>query len=296
MADPIVSVVIPTYNRADLLRETLASVMAQDFPASDLEVIVVDDGSTDNTAQSVRAFDRPIHYLQQQNSGRPAVARNAGVRAARGRYIAFLDSDDLWAPAKLRRQVAVLDRQQEIGLVCTNALVLRETRRAPEERFHEDSRELRGADALPVLLGGNFIICSSVLLRAEVLRRAGDFCEERALRGLEDYDLWLRCAAVAGVCYLPEPLVTYRLAAGDNLSSNQRRLEFAEASLRIHLRIRDWLAAHGRAVRDGALARNWMQARRALYKAYAEEGDYLRASLPWLQVQWIKLRWPRTRR
>ena len=124
LAPPLVSVVIPSYNRSSLLMQTLASVRGQTF--RDFEVLVVDDGSTDDTATRVRelgAEDGRIHYLYQANQG-PAAARNAGASYARGAFIAFLDSDDLWLPDKLQEQLAFLAGRPDIDVVYADYAVI----------------------------------------------------------------------------------------------------------------------------------------------------------------------------
>src|SRR5437867_1708261 len=115
---PKVSIVIPTYNYGRYVVEAVESVLNQSF--QDREVIVVDDGSTDDTRERLERFRGRIRYIYQRNKGLPA-ARNTGIRAARGAYVAFLDSDDLWLPEKLALQVPILDTRQQVGMVYTDA-------------------------------------------------------------------------------------------------------------------------------------------------------------------------------
>src|SRR3990170_2838516 len=117
---PKVSVIIPTYNREKYIVETLQSVFAQTF--TDYEVIVIDDGSTDNTADVLRPYLDRIVYIRKPNGGQGS-ARNVGIKVAKGEYIAFLDSDDLWMPEKLELQVKYLDNNKDAGLVFTDYLV-----------------------------------------------------------------------------------------------------------------------------------------------------------------------------
>jgi glycosyltransferase involved in cell wall biosynthesis len=196
-----VSVIIPTYNSGPLVVEAVASVLAQTRPAD--EIIVVDDGSTDNTAQRLEPVRERIHYVRQANS-RVAAARNTGVGLSTGDVIAFLDADDAWHPQKLARQLSVLERRPEIGLLATRVTGL------PGPTLPLDGRaEPRVTDlALQNLLVANVLATSSVLVRRSVLDRAGEF--DRQLFGPEDYDLWLRCAQVSGVAVLDEPLTAYR--------------------------------------------------------------------------------------
>ena len=116
--EPLVTVVIPTYNRADYIAETIESVLSQTY--RNIEVIVIDDGSTDGTAQVVAPFIPRVSYVQQENAERGA-SRNHGLRLARGKYVAFLDSDDVWLPTKVADDVAYLEARPDVGLIHTDA-------------------------------------------------------------------------------------------------------------------------------------------------------------------------------
>lgn len=215
---PTVSVVIPTHNRRDLIQETIQSVLDQTF--EDFEILVVDNGSTDDTRQVVCGIcDSRIHYIYQGNTGRPAGPRNTGIRNARGKYIAFLDSDDLWLPHKLALQVEVLDRQQDIGLVFGQLQGFGDGivegnpwPRISEAKFGKIFKSL--------FLSWNFIPCLTVVTRREVLERIGGFDEEPALKAVEDFDLWLRIARVCNIQFVPEVLSKYRFHK-DHLGSDR---------------------------------------------------------------------------
>ena len=116
MAKPLVSVIIPAYNSADFIDEALKSVFDQTY--KDLEIIVVDDGSTDDTRAVLEKYGDRVNYHYQDNNG-PASARNRGIKLARGKYIAFLDADDLWLPTKLEKQVALFKNRENLGFVTT---------------------------------------------------------------------------------------------------------------------------------------------------------------------------------
>jgi GT2 family glycosyltransferase len=205
---PRVSVVIPTYNRADLLPAAIESVLEQTF--ADLEVIVADDGSEDETAELVRGHADPrVTFVPLAHSGSLGAVRNAGIGHARGELIAFLDSDDLWREDKLRRQVAVLDERPDVALASTNAEVIDGNGADLGRTYLGDSQE-PAVSSLDSLLADNFVIVSTAVVRRSILERVGRFAEEPLLRGVEDYDLWLRVAAVSEVVYLPEPLALYR--------------------------------------------------------------------------------------
>ncbi len=195
-----VSVVIPTYNSGPLVVEAVESVLAQTRPAA--EIIVVDDGSTDDTADRLARFGPRIRYIRQANA-RVAAARNTGLRAATGDAVGFLDADDAWHPEKLARQAAALEADPGLGVLATRVF-------AWPGSYPDPGPERGTVVALPTdaMLPANPITTSSVLVRREVLDRAGEF--DRNLFGPEDYDLWLRCSRVAGVGVLDQPLTGYR--------------------------------------------------------------------------------------
>ncbi len=209
---PPVSVVIPTYNSASAVREALESVLAQTY--SDFEVIVVDDGSTDNTESVMRSFGDRVSYLKQDNRGAGA-ARNQGIQRSRGEYVAFLDSDDLWLPTKLAEQVPLLDRDSEIGLVYSDWAVV-------SEQGETDSSHLRNLPAasgyvFDDLVQSGFILTSGTVVRRSCLDDVGYFDETLSIA--QDYDLWLRICYRWKVALVNKPLVTKRNWNG-SLSSN----------------------------------------------------------------------------
>ncbi len=214
---PSVSVIIPTYNRPAFLREALASVLAQTYQAS--EIIVVDDGSTpaarDATRQVVeeyaRARSRPIRYLFQPNQGVSA-ARNRGVAASQGGLLAFLDSDDIWQPEKLVRQVAFFEAQPRAHICQTEETWIRHGVRVNPHNKH---RKPHG-DIFVRSLARCLVSPSSVMLRRELFERVGGF--DTQLPACEDYDLWLRISVQEPVHLLDTPLVLKRGGHADQLS------------------------------------------------------------------------------
>jgi glycosyltransferase involved in cell wall biosynthesis len=201
-----VSVIIPTYNSGHLVVEAVASALAQSLAPA--EVIVVDDGSTDDTRQRLAPFGPPLRYIHQVNQG-VAAARNTGLHEATGELIAFLDADDVWHPLKLELQVTCLHSEAEPGLLGTGTV------NWPDEQFSTIDRSSRlRAVRVPFddLVVRNYFFNSSVVVRKEVLERVGEF--DRLLQGPEDYDLWLRVAQVAVVANLPLRLTGYRDVAG----------------------------------------------------------------------------------
>lgn len=206
---PRVSVIIPTYNRGGLLSAAVRSAIGQTY--DDLEVIVADDGSTDGSVESIAALGLTrVKFLRLDHSGLLGVVRNAGARRAQGELLAFLDSDDVWHPAKIERQVEILDRNPAVGLVCSNASVIDESGDPIRERYLGPPSEGASGDVLLRLLDENFVIVSSVVVRRELFERAGRFSTDHRLRGVEDYDLWLRISAISEFAYLPDLLLSYR--------------------------------------------------------------------------------------
>ena len=197
MAEPRFTVVIPAYNSMATIDQTVFSVLAQ--TASDLELIVVDDGSADGTperlAELARADSRLI-VIEQANAG-TAAARNAGAARARGQYLSFLDHDDLWLPSYLRAMSAALDAHPRAGFAFTDAWILddrygRIQRRTSFEWYDDIPEDPRAEDLLLRLIEVNFIM-SSVTLRPQAFHAVGGF--DPAIRGADDWDLWLRLAA-----------------------------------------------------------------------------------------------------
>jgi len=194
-----VSVVIPTFNRAAFLRAAVASVRAQTRPCA--EIVIVDDGSTDDTAQVSQSLGPDVRYFKQANAG-PAAARNRGLREATGDWVAFLDTDDRWLPDKLALQIGVIERHPSVALVCADMAIEDETgTRLVDSNFALrglqdflaglDGRPVPGAPAL--MLKVNFINTSTVLARRDVLIEMNGF--DPRLRYGEDLELWLRIAA-----------------------------------------------------------------------------------------------------
>jgi glycosyltransferase involved in cell wall biosynthesis len=197
MATGPVSVVIPSYNSAGSLTSAINSVRMQDWPG--LEIIVVDDGSTDQTACALSSLRGPdLIVLTQRNQG-PAAARNAGIRQAAGKWIAFLDADDEWLPGKLAAQMKTLEEEPSSAFSYTDAI--RRSGRAGERL----SRPRRDAgDIFWGLISGPQFVMDSVLVRRECFDEAGLFDPE--LRMGEDWDMWLRLADQYSSCYVPQAL------------------------------------------------------------------------------------------
>lgn len=203
-SSPLVSVVIPAHNAEQYLAETLQSVFAQTYTA--LEVIVVDDGSTDGTAALVREQFPAAACLSKVN-GRVARARNHGIDHARGEWIAFLDADDVWLPEKIARQMAAVRDRPEVGLCFTDCTVFLNE---PRKVLHRASTAItpKPGGGAAALFEDNFITTSTVMVRRSVLDAVGQFSPE--FHGPEDFDLWLRIAERFSIAYIDEPLALYR--------------------------------------------------------------------------------------
>jgi glycosyltransferase involved in cell wall biosynthesis len=201
---PKVSVIIPAYNAMNFLPETMESLMAQTY--SDFEAIVVNDGSTDHTAEWVSQLPDPrIKLVSQANQGL-AGARNTGIQTAQGDYLAFLDADDLWHPTKLEKQVKCLEQNPETGLVYTWLSLINETS-TPTGRLVKNSDE---GNIWETLILHNIVGSGSV---AMVRRQCFDTCGlfDRNLRSfVEDWDMWLRIVLHYPFKVIAEPLVHYR--------------------------------------------------------------------------------------
>jgi len=226
---PVVSAIVPAYNAERFLGAALDGALAQTL--REFEAIVVDDGSSDATGALAERYAREhpqhIRVVHQTNQGLCG-ARNTAIKAARGRYLALLDADDVWLPQHLAASVAVLDAAPEIGLVHANI-----------ERIDADGRALHvparfwrdGDDAFTrLLLREEHVSCPTAVFRRELIDTLGGFDARFNRLGCEDRDLWLRIAATSGVKFLPEVHARYRLHGG-NMSANMQKMQRARLLL-----------------------------------------------------------------
>jgi glycosyltransferase involved in cell wall biosynthesis len=207
---PEVSVIIPTYNRCAMLFEAIDSVLAQSFQA--FELIVIDDGSTDGTAEQLMRLGETIRIERIEHRG-PAAARNRGVALADAPLIAFLDSDDLWAPTKLERQLAFMRTNPGCAISQTNEIWIRNGRRVNPGGRHRK----RAGDIFIDSLRTCLISMSATMMRTDLFRSLGGFDE--IMTAAEDYDLWLRILVDHEAGLLDEPLVTRRGGHRDQTSA-----------------------------------------------------------------------------
>jgi glycosyltransferase involved in cell wall biosynthesis len=242
-----VSVVIPSYNSAHLLPDAVRSVLTQSTVPG--EIIVVDDGSTDDTQERLAPYAEQVKYIRQDNQG-VSTARNRGIEEARGTVIAFLDADDIWHPLKNELQLRALERSPELGLVGSWSFDWPAKSVPPVEQE-------RAGRVTPVswaeLVVRNRLCTSSIMVRRDILARAGWF--DPTLQGPEDRDLWLRIAEIAPIANLELPLVGYRNVVG---SVSKQAARCQAGMLRILQKLDE----------RGAWGRRWLLRRKAYSYVY----------------------------
>jgi len=226
IGQPLVSVIMPAYNAEKYIGAAIQSVIAQTY--SDWELVVVDDGSTDKTAEIVRnaaANDERIKYFAQPN-GRQSKARNKGIANASGSLFAFLDADDLWVEKKLELQLQALTNSAA-DIVYSSGIIFRDEDPQPDsEIFPTTFGKTDGRQMFEMLLCRNSVPVTSVIMRRETLEHVGWFDETPAYQSCEDYDLWLRAAKAGASFYgMREQLFRYRRhgTAATNLGSGWRK-------------------------------------------------------------------------
>lgn len=254
---PTVSVIIPAYNQAQYLSESIQSVLDQTF--QDFEIIVVNDGSVDHTHQVVESFIDPrIHYIYQENRGL-AAARNTGIRNSGGPYLTFLDADDLFLPEKLSLLVAELEVRSDLGLVAGQAIAIDELGRQIGKTFNTPLPE----DPTLLLLN-NPLHVGSVLLSQLWLERVGYFDE--VLRAYEDWDLWLRLArSGCSMEYIPQPVSCYRFHRSQ-MTREPDRMRVASFAMLDKLFGDPNLPEHWRELRDQAYGNAYLRAAAQAYR------------------------------
>jgi glycosyltransferase involved in cell wall biosynthesis len=206
---PLVSVIIPTYNRASWLKGAIDSVLNQTF--SNFELLIVDDGSTDNTKELVDSYGDKIKYIFQPNQG-PAAARNSGIKNRQVELISFLDSDDRWLKDKLQTQVNLMTADPSIKICYTDEIWIRRGKRVNPKKIHQKYSGWIYQQCLPLCI----ISPSSVIIHREVFEKVGLFDE--SLLVCEDYDLWLRVSHHYPIAFINKPLIIKNGGHEDQLS------------------------------------------------------------------------------
>jgi len=283
---PKVTVIIPTYNRAHFIKNAVDSVLSQTY--KDFELIVVDDGSTDNTKQILKAYRDKLHYVYQENQER-AVARNKGIALAKGEYVGFLDSDDLWFIDKLARQVPVLDNAPENVVLTYGYKQVVDKDLNSVSGYEKKLRRLykkaeKKKDTYLSNLESSSIFTSTILIRRKVLLEMGGY--DAAINDREDYELYLRLLLKGyEFAFISNPpLIQYRL---DYEERNHKRIDkgyllLYEKHLELCQQLKDKTAIS--------------KAKRLLYKNIAQTyyrlGDFTQARIFWnkaLKTSWLTL-------
>ncbi|MCK8516776.1 glycosyltransferase [Methylonatrum kenyense] len=254
-AEPRISVITPTFNRAQYLAQAIESVLAQNYV--NLEHWIIDDGSTDGTETVVaRYLDDPrVHYVRQGNQGQSA-ARNRGLSLSESDFVCFLDSDDYWLPGKLERSLAAFASNPDVGIVYGDYVFINS---AGREVAVSNMRRHSGR-IVAQLLRDNCVSMNTTMVRRRCFEEHGGFSEYRVA---DDYDLWLRFSAYYRFFYVPERLACYRMMEDQISSDKMARFESNE---RI---IRRFLEAHGDRVTTSEARAGWcyFHTRRGRYLA-----------------------------
>lgn len=227
-----VSVIIPTYNYVEFICDSIESVINQTY--KDFEIIVVDDGSTDNTSEVVKKYKDKISYFYKENGG-PSSARNYGIKNAKGEFICFLDADDIFIPEKLELQVKYMEdhKDDNIGLIYSDYYCV--SRRLKITDYYESIGFSSQKEAVMYLLNYNYINTSTVMIPKACIEKKGFFNEK--YRYLEDYDLWLRLGCNYKFGYINKPLVKTR-SHFKNLRNKVSDLEMINNAKKIKKEIR----------------------------------------------------------
>jgi len=207
--NPLISVIIPTYNRAWTLAVSIDSVLVQDY--KNIELIVIDDGSTDNTPNLLDTYSGRLKQIRQANAGVSA-ARNRGIAEATGDFLAFLDSDDTWLPRKIGRQIDFFIRRPETLICQTQEIWIRNNVRVNPRKYHKKLSGMIFEPSLDLCL----VSPSAVMIKKELLNEIG--CFDESLPACEDYDLWLRASCRYPVYLVDDPLVIKHGGHPDQLS------------------------------------------------------------------------------
>ena len=217
-----VTVIIPIYNMEKYITEAVDSALNQTY--ENCEIIVIDDGSTDNTFNILKRYNNNIRYIKQDNKGL-ACARNVGIKKSTGDYIALLDADDIWLPDRLTIEVKILDELPEVGLVHSSIYWINENGKKltnPDEK----RKYCSGYIAKYIISRKSDIYCPTVLFRKSCVNDVGYFDENLTRLGVEDRDLWYRIALKYKIEYVDKPLAKYRYRE-DSMSKNFNKMQKA---------------------------------------------------------------------
>jgi len=221
---PLVSVVISTYNIEKYIESTLLSVINQTY--QNLEILIIDDSSTDSTLKIIErlaASDDRIKYIKINHTGEPAIPRNIGIREAAGEFIAFLDHDDIWVKNKLEQQIKYFKKFPDAVFIYSASVSFGDVNIFSPlyEVLPLIFRAAKSKDDLIKI--GNTITCSSVIVKAKYLKMTGGFDEDPKLRGIDDYDLWIRLSEQGNFYFVPRIHVKYRIHSFQASGSWEKR-------------------------------------------------------------------------
>ena len=277
MSEPKVSVVIPTYNRINYLARAIESALRQTY--SNIEIVVVDDGSTDKTEELLKKYVGRIVYIYQPNQG-AASARNKGIDAAKGEFIAFLDSDDYFYPDNVEKKIDRLFGDQNCGWIHSNWQYVSPDGGILENgahKFRHNNKCVEGEIFPELLKSRNFIATDSVVISKEILTQTGGF--DDSIPSQEEYDLWLRLAIKNEVRYISEPLLYVTRQSG-SLSSDF--MKWAQGNARIIEKLHSLLPIDFEN-RDGFLRRSDADKYTFLGRAHFEKREYIFAARSFLR-------------
>ncbi|WP_295385678.1 glycosyltransferase [uncultured Thiodictyon sp.] len=261
---PRVTAVIPAHNGAAFIGTAIRSVLAQ--TCTDLEVLVADDGSSDETVAIVESFGAPVRLIRVRH-GNTQATRNAAIAASDSEFVGLLDQDDTWWPQKLERQLALMDADRALGLCYTDTRGVDPAGQELSERHNPLQVPQDQTDALGRLLRVNIMAASTVLLRRSVLTRVGTFDPAYHLAG--DWDLWLRLAEEAPIAAVPQVLIDYCWHGG-NLSHG--RIAILAEGIAVQETALERIARHPRWSTDARLQTYLPAARRKLAARCSEVG------------------------
>ncbi len=231
---PLITVIIPTYNRVKILSRAIKSVLKQTY--QNFELIIVDDCSTDNTQKALKKFkDKRIFYIKHKKRKGASAARNTGIKKAKGKYLAFLDSDDCWLPEKLEKQLATLQKNKNAGIVYSRFWIVKNGKKKlccwPEIKKYNGWLHRQ-------LLIGNFITTSSVLVKRQIFDKVGLF--DKKLPAYQDWEFFLRASLYEQFAFIDKPLLTQYQNRKDRISADKNKLTKA---------VRYILKKHGREIK-----------------------------------------------
>ena len=254
-----VAVVVPCYNAASYLARALDSVLAQTY--TNFRLCVVDDGSTDETARLLRGYAEYGSCVRQQRSG-AAAARNRGISVCKERYIAFLDADDYWLPTKLERQIALLEQNPGVGLVCSDCATIEGRKNIGS--YFSNTKVPKTGRLFELLTRECFIFTPTVVVRRACMEEVGLFNE--SLEVSEDFELWLRIAARWDVAVVPEVLAV-RETRPEGLSLSTRRETYLENGIAALENVKS--------VCEGLALKEFLALQKAIAQRYYVYGSYL---------------------